>query len=244
MIKREDIEKQVLSLLAEKIKQHGFTPGAIYFKGRVHFGEFVMKKDEVSYKYRVEFHLPDWLWYAVFLDIQYQPVHDLMKKIDAAYAKNTGVAFAVKIFDYLHHPNRTGIFEQNSLHNEYLTQPYGEAQVAADVEQLYRKYFMVVVNDIIPKTDSLAKADILVNTLPGITDSRQPMPWSIFSPFAITQCVTSIILARLSNRKEYAQLRQRYLDYIAGDEPGKNSFIDMLRKTIKYLDENYKDAYV
>lgn len=238
MAKRDEIEKKLVSLFIKKIAPYGFVPVTAYLKKKVHFFKFQMNRSGVTYTYRIDFHGQYGIWYSPYLNIQYDSMLELLNKIDPVYAKDSGLAFSVKIFDYLHQPNKQGLFKENNLHNEYLKEPYDDSSLAADVDLLFNKYFLVCVNDIVPRTDSLAKASELISSLPGITDNKKPMPWSILSAYAITQCITSIIVARLTNSKDFDQLRKRYLDYIADDEPGKNSFVDMLRKTINYLDNH------
>lgn len=237
---RVNIEKGIVKNFLPLANQHGFTLLNEDYTGANHIVELKYKVSGITYYYAIRFIKPNYLKYDNRVMVCSDKIAELYKMVDPNYKKDHWLVFEFRMNGFLHPKNASGIFTSNVVDAYVDKIPVTKERISILAKELYDVYFLPVINQIIPATNSEEKLDKIINELPDLMDRSKHISILLFSPTLVYQVLNGVLLARLLGRNNYGELVDRYLDYAQKFPPGDIEEIDQMRKAIKVFEQKYE----
>ncbi|MBL3655121.1 hypothetical protein [Fulvivirga sediminis] len=204
MKKRTRLEREIISCLAERVKNINYELYKEDYSGNLgHKIEFVKKVAEVQVYMILRFVKPNYLRLQTQLVVHSEKVNRELDGYVEAYDEHGVPLINFDIEDYYE--------EEEGEDANYFFIDKGKIEVEALVNRMYERYFMKAETDFIPNMSGLEKLDQFIN------DERN---WEgdnlVLSPFCFPiqfQIIAGTVCAVLSGNNKSDLIVNRYLEY-------------------------------
>lgn len=229
-MKKKEIE-YIAKELSRKLKEHGFLLTKVCHTGE-RYVEFELKKENATYLWSVIFKKHGNI--DVFLTIYYEAISKLYKQLSKEINNGANFVFSVNMNTYLHPKNEDGYHNTS----EYLESPYraeiNDKHNLNDAAQgIYQTYFVSCVPRLITQTETLEKANDLINDIPIKYNANGRPKMLVFSTSFVVQILNGILIAQAINSPKYEEIKNEYLKYSEKFKTGEILAIDLMREAIK-----------
>lgn len=217
-----------------------------------HFYFFEIKKNNMTYEQILRFVRPHFICYDSTIYAHNEEIDKLILKIDPFieirryyagvpfFEKQSFSIFGLSLHHYMapENANRRESFEWNKmfLADTCIRKENITIKDTPDITQdVVNTFFRPVIEEIIPKTDSLDKIDSFLNDLPELKKSGvEPPIVSAFYPYQ-QQIVMGLILANYLERADRKELTEKYLELASNYKEDASGYIDLLYKAADYF---------
>lgn len=155
------------------------------------------------------------------LEVYHKEIVDIIRQLDKEYYKTNGWhTFSTDLFEYFDPRNSDGYKNVSSGH-PYLDilEPYEELNIETQAKKFCEMTVVPVVNSFISKTNSIEKADQIINEDFVLKERRthllkkKRLFTSVLCAYIPEQMMMSLLLAKLFNRKNLPLLIEKYSKY-------------------------------
>jgi len=233
---RKEIEEYIVHRLTDKLAKHVFFLSKASYKTE-RYASFELKKDEAIYQWTIIFKKYGNI--EVFLTIYYESISKLYKQLSKQINEEANFVFSVKMNTYLHPKNADGYHNTS----DYLESPYrqeisGGNNLDKVVEGVFQTYFLDCVPKLIDQTDTLEKANDLINSIPIKYKENGKPQMLVFSTSFVIQILNGILIAQAIKTPKYEEIKKEYLKYAEKFATGEVPAIDLLREAIEKFNPN------
>lgn len=192
-----------------KLGEYNFLKTKIHLKGRVHYVNFRLESGDAKYNFFFRM-MPRLSEFEVYLKVEYPKINSIIKKIGISSDKYN-YTFTEKLNDFLEPKNKDWFRNKTSLSNESFIIESSE-DVDRLIDYIDNRYLQVVLNEIIPETNSLSKLNELVNNYDKVYDKEKVKPkMLVLSGGLIFQSISALILNTLYDNVNKDELIEMYL---------------------------------
>ena len=191
--------------------------------------------DEVSYEIHLLF--TSYLAINPKLTVYYKKVSDLMRKIDEDFLKTKGgYVFSSDFFEYFDKRNSDGYLNVVAGSPYFnIAEPFENDNIIDQANIFTEAIIIPVVNSVISKTNSLEKANRIINYDYAVKQDRGKFFSSLLVEFIPFQLSLSLLFDFLFKNQEVNIHLDNCVKYLNNYKNGSNSFITFLKKTISYI---------
>jgi hypothetical protein len=225
-------EKEFVSLLEERLRSYQFIKNEMTLSGRVHYVNFLFSTNGINYNFFVRL-LPKLSELEVYLKVEYTALSKIVKQIDNS--TKFQYTFTEKLADFLEPENADWFNNATCLENEKIH--FDTEQDMIDfVDYLEMKYLKVLIEQIIPKTNSLEKLNALLNDYDLVYDKKNDEPkMYVLSGGMIFQSISALLLNTIFENPKRDELIKMYawLFHVIKDEEDIDKV--MIKKVLDYV---------
>ena len=228
---RKEIEEYIVNGLTDKLAKHDFVLSEVSYKGE-RYAEYEYKKGEAIYKWTIIFKKYGGI--SVSLLIYYVPISKLYKQLSKVINDGNNFVFSDRMNTYLHPKNADGYHNTSDYLDSLYRKEISEGKNLNDVVgYIYLTYFVDGVPKLIAQTDTLEKANDIINDIPIKYKENGKPKMLIISTSFVDQILNGILTAQAINSPKYEEIRNEYLKYAEKFEPGRIVEIDLMREAIE-----------
>jgi hypothetical protein len=235
-LSRIKLEKKIIKSLTEKVEKLGFQLIKEKYQGNRHIFKYVWRQDKILYELVICIFKSHFLKLDAHFHIYHDKINEFIKSVDIDFVKAELYSTIDIIFNS---------FEQQIYIDErknYST--FNQKDIDHVVELSYQRFFLdYVMNDIVPKTNTIQKLNELINDEKHLNREDVDMYPLIGWVFPVqSQVINGVILALLCKKSNYKEIIKRYIKYIDFDfEKDEDETIELVYKIIeKYEPELMK----
>lgn len=233
---RKEIEEYIVNGLSKYLEQNNFKLKNKSFK-REHYARYDFRKDEVLYKWSISF-----LKYGninVSLLVYYDSISERYNQLSHELNGGSNFVFAFRMNAYLHPQNADGYFNtSDSLEFPYKEDVSEGKNLVNVIDSIYQTYFVNCVPKIISQTDSLEKANELINKIPFDLDEEGDPKMLVYSTSLVVQMLNGILIAQECKNPNYNLLKNIYLECCDRIDNRTNIPIALIREAIEDFEKN------
>jgi hypothetical protein len=177
------------------------------------------------------------------LQVFHKEIVDIIRQLDKEYYKTEGwPTFSSTLFEYFDPRNADGYMNVTAGH-AYLDilQPYEELNIGTQAKKFWETTVAPVVNSFISKTNSIEKADKIINEDFILKERRthllkkKRLFTSVLCPYIPNQMMMSLLLAKLFNRKNLPLLLEKYSKYYQKNLTENGYMLVLFKRVINHL---------
>lgn len=230
-MQKSEIEEYIVKGLADKLSKHDFKLASTSHKGE-RFAEFEHKRGDAFYKWTIIFQKYGGV--SVSLLIFYETISKMYKSLSKTVNRGNNFVFSVRMNTYLHPQNADGYYNTS----DYLDSPFRKEisegmNLDKALDFIYQTYFLNCVPKLITQTDTLEKANDLINDIPIKYNGNGKPKILVISTSFVDQILNGILIAQAINSPKYEEIRNEYLKYAEKFESGRITEIDLMREAIE-----------
>lgn len=228
---KKEIQEYIVNGLLDKLSKYDFIITKVSYRGE-RYAEFEYAKGDAVYKWLISF--VNYGKVEVSLLVYYDCISKQYKQLSQEINGGSNFVFAYRMNTYLHPQNADGYHNTS----DYLEIPYKDdinegRNLDSVVEYVYQSYFLDCVPRIIAQTDTIKKANELLNKMPFEFDSDGDPKMLVYSNSLVDQMLNGILIAQQNNSSNYVQIKEVYLECANRLDNGKNVPIALLREAIE-----------
>jgi len=206
---------------------------------------YELKYDE-SVTYRLELSYTSYLAAHPMFYVYYDEIAKIVKQLHPEYFEDGGgYTFSSSPFEYFDPSNADGYLNVTAGLYFYIQEPYEASALETQARGFCEKTIIPVISAIIPRTNSIEKADKILNedyiikkakkNWYTIKKSKKTWYTSVLVAYIPQQMMMSLLLARQFNRSELPALIDTYSNYLTPKYDDNNIHFVLLKKVIDYL---------
>jgi hypothetical protein len=207
----QNIEKKIIERFTSLLKPHKFELSRADLE-KEHFADFILFGDRMHYIFSIQFlHYEKGLAMEAGILASYDQMTELAKKViswDSEYFKGY-LAISSRLGLVLNPKNENGFSHDNDC-LQIEVNP-NEEGIEKAISILLTKFFEKGAMDFIEKTNTMQKADLLVNIWVKKGEPLRKLVYFTHLPWQIT---TGIVLAKLTSNPRYEEILDVYETFI------------------------------
>ena len=249
---RRQFEKRIITNINESLEDGLFKKGKSIDDASNHYYYFNASKGDIRYKQFIRFSKPNYLSYDSNVDVYSQEINNLILSIDPdtqIQRDNYGYLFSelgsycilrFGLQHYTHPENRDLLkkyrWKRTKINLKYVEKKsLTEGDVPKISKELYATFFRPVIDEIIPRTDTLEKIDAILNNLPELKEPViKPPVLSVCFPY-LQQLTMGLLVANYLDRPDKKELTEKYMELAKTYENDRFGYLNLIVIYIKKM---------
>jgi hypothetical protein len=231
----QNIEKKIVERFTALLKPHRLELTRVDLK-KEHFADFILFGDRTHHIFSIQFlHYEKSLAMEAGIIASYDQMTELARKViswESEYFKGY-LAISSRLGLVLNPENKDG-FSHNNHCLQIEVKP-NEEGIEEAISILMTKFFEKGAIDFIEKTDTMQKADLLVNSWVKKGEPLRKLVYFTHLPWQIT---TGIILAKLTSNPRYEEILNVYETFVKERLTSSSELILDFKAFVEYFRKN------
>lgn len=220
-----------------ELKQKGFALES-KSKGNSNAGYCIFKfEKDKDVTYKLQFTFTSRMSFNSRLQIFYSPIVEIIKKLDTTFYKNQGGGtFDSYLSEYLTKDNMDGYLNLSAGYPYVeIHEPFNKTNLENQADDFFKKILFPALISIVEKTDSLIKANQIINSEYPVKPGKNRLLTSVLCGIIPKQMIMSLLFAKYFDEPDIENHSTFYSKYLEESNVSDNAYFLLLQKVLNYV---------